>query len=148
MNDQPKTNLHTTDFQEKNRQTQLVHQKEVLWQITVPAIVSLLAFLIVAGLAIFAGVQGSDAGIHRWGAISLIWLILPMLMVTLILIVIAGGILYGVIKLIGVIPTYSYKLQNLLWKVQEKLKAISDTAAKPVIKVSSFQAALRTLLRK
>jgi hypothetical protein len=120
------------------------HRKEVLWQITIPFILGLVVLLALAVGSVFL----SNGAVSRWASISLIWLILPNLLFTLIFTIILGAILYGVIKLIGAMPGLFLKLYDILDKVQEKLVQFQNTAAKPIFTVGGWTAAVKALFGK
>ncbi len=89
--------------------------------------------------------SSSSSALLIWASVSLIWLILPALLITLIFILILGAILYGVIKLIGALPGLFQKLFNLLDTIQQKVEQGSNTAAKPLITVYGWSAAVKAL---
>ncbi len=120
------------------------HRRQVLWQITIPFILGLIILIALAVGSVFL----SSGAISRWASISLIWLILPNLLFTLIFIAILGGILFGVIKLIGVTPRLFNRLHELLDKVQQAAEKIGNTAAKPVITVYGWAAAVKAVFGK
>jgi hypothetical protein len=134
-------------LKERNPATRAAHQREVLWQITLPFIIGLLVILGLAALTIVSALGGAE-GVSKWADISLIWLIIPSILTTLIFLIIVSALVYLVVKLIGVLPEYAYKTQEFLAKMRARLQAASDTAAKPVIQAGGFFAALRVLFGK
>ena len=144
MND---TKRLTTGPDEPNLVTKAAHRREVLWQITMPLLLGVVLFLGLIALTIVGGVQG-DPMIGKWADTSLIWLILPALMFTLVFILITGGLVYLLLRLINILPGYSHKLQRIFWRIQEVVEKGADTAASPVIKAAGFRAAWRALLGK
>lgn len=132
---------------EVNQATRDNHRREVLWQITVPFVLAVLIFLAFVVWVGIAGARGSGQ-ISTWADVSLIWLILPTMALALIALIALSGLLYGIIKLIGMLPVYSLKLQRTLWKTQTILRSGSDTAVEPVLKIESVRAGARTLLGK
>jgi hypothetical protein len=138
-------NIEHLNQKEVNQDTQTAHRREVLWQITIPFIIGLLAFLIIVVVVTIAGIQGNGQ-LSRWADTSLIWLILPALVIALIFIILFGGFLYLVIRLNNALPVYSYKIYNLVRRVQRVVEKGSNLAAEPVIKVESFRASIRALL--
>jgi hypothetical protein len=135
------------EFRDINQKTHQKHQKEVLWQITVPFIIGVLVILGLMVLTTAAGIQGNGQ-ISRWADTSLIWLILPTMLFALIFLAIFSGLLYGLVRLIRVLPVYTKKAHNFFWSLQDKATKASDLAAKPVIKAASFRASLRALFGK
>jgi hypothetical protein len=130
---------------EVNPKARQAHKSQVLWQITIPFFVIVALFLAVALLVIVSGARGNGT-ISMWADISLIWLIMPVLLILLVILAINGGLLYGIIKLIGVLPGIFFKLQRVLSKIHEKVEAGSNAAAAPFIKASSLRAAIKALM--
>ncbi len=133
--------------QERNPITREAHRRQVLWQITLPFGVGLFLILALAALTILSAVGGGEV-VSRWADISLIWLILPMFFFTLIFLAIVSGLVYLVVKLIGVFPIYAFKAQGFFASLQEKIRSASDKAAQPVIKVGGFWAGVRKFFGK
>jgi uncharacterized Tic20 family protein len=134
-------------IKDRNPVTRAAHKRQVLWQITVPFVAGILVILALAALTV-ASALGGGAVVSRWADISLIWLILPTMIFTLIFLIVVSALVYFVVKVIGVLPEYAYKAQEFLAKMRARLQAASDTAASPVIKTGGFFAALRVLFGK
>jgi uncharacterized membrane protein YedE/YeeE len=131
---------------ERNPVTYQNHRKEVLWQITIPAIVGIL--VIVGLLVLVLLVPGGAEGHSRWADISLIWLILPILVLALVLLLIFGGLAYAIVKLIGIIPPYTRKAQDAVDRAGAAVRRASDAAVEPVLRAKSFSASVRALRRR
>ncbi len=132
---------------ERNPQTHARHRKEVWWQIILPL---LLGMLVICGLsagAIAAGI-GAVGEVSRWADISAIWLIIPPIALALILLVLVGGLAYGVTKLLQVLPPYARLAQDYLVLVSVRARQISNKAVEPVLKARSFWAGFAALRRK
>ena len=146
MNDnRNKNNNHTFDIIEVNPVTQGAHKREVLWQITVPFVIVLLIFL---GFVVFTAVSGiqGNGQLSRWADTSLIWLILPTLLIAFIFMALLAALVYGLFRLLRVLPGYTRKAQDIVYRIQDRVEAASNLAARPVIKVEGFRAALRAFL--
>ncbi len=132
---------------ETNPATRAAHKRQVFWQITAPFVVFLLIVLALMVLTIWSAL-GGEGGVSRWADISLIWLILPNLAFTLIFTAIVAALVYGLVKLSGVLPEVTFRIQEFLASLQIRLREISDSAARPVIKVGGFWASVRALFRR
>ncbi len=130
-----------------NPVTQRKHRQEVLWQISVPLAVGVLLVLLAAAGVIYAGATGRGA-VDRWASISTIWLILPMLFVTLLFTLLTAAFAYGIIYLIGVLPGYAHKVQDFFVLVESRVKKAADGVVEPALRVQSLLAGLRALRRK
>ena len=132
---------------ERNPATYAAHRREVFWQIIFPFILALIIILgLVAGV-ILAGYQGMEA-VSRWADVSLIWLLLPLLIVLLVTLAILSGVVYLITKLLGVLPGYARMVQDFFSLVQLRVKSISDRLVEPVLKLHSFKAGVGALRKK
>ena len=67
----------------RNPVTQQAHRKQVLWQITVPLFIAAIVILVLA----FLVASDSSQGASLWADIALIWLIIPVMVASLIVLV-------------------------------------------------------------
>ena len=125
----------------RNQQAKARHQKEVLWQITLPLILGILLFL---GAAILASL-GASGDISRWADATLVWLILPWLVVAFLVIAILSGLVYGVVKLIQVVPYGFFRLNEFIRRIQGIISRAGDKAVEPVLKAASLKGRLKAL---
>lgn len=128
----------------RNPLTQQKHRREVMWQITIPVIVGTVIMLVVCGLA--AALSSPLAS--RWADISIIWLIPPAFLVTLLFMVINAAGVYLLIKLIAAAPPFFYKAQNFFRRIQIRIGSISDKIVEPVLKVNGWSASARAATRE
>jgi hypothetical protein len=132
---------------EPNPLTQRQHRKEVLWQITAPLVVGVLLVL-AAGIGVAYGGATNTVQVDRLASVSIIWLIIPTMVVALIFLVITAGLAYGLMRLNGILPVYTRRLQDVFVVIGARVKRAADAAAEPVIKVQSTFAKLQVLRRK
>ena len=125
---------------ERNPVTRQKHRQEVLWQILFPLLIGIVVALILGGLSVSNVINQS-----RLADISLIWLILPNIFVALIAIILLAGMVYGVIKLIAVLPVFAYKAQNFFGQIQFQVGKIDDKIVEPVLKARATYASWRKL---
>jgi len=133
-----------------NPSTRAAHRRDVVRQITLPLILGGLVFLaVIVGLLITAigGAQESSGEFwtSRWADVSLLWLLCPQLLLSLICLGSVGGMVYGMAKFIAVLPSLAYKVQNFFWRVQTLAARFSNGAVEPVLKLRSAVAGLRQL---
>jgi len=132
---------------ERNPATHAIHRREVFWQITFPLIIALLLILGLVGVVIFAGFQGLGE-VSRWADVSLIWLLLPALVVVLVMLLMLSGVVYLITRLLAILPGYARLAQDFFYLVQVRVKSISDKLVEPVLKLRSFKAGADALRRK
>lgn len=115
------------------------------WQVTLPLIA---AFLLVLGLGIWLILAGSRDTVLRLAEISTVLLVIPVLVFSLIPLVILGGLVYGVSRLIGGLPNLTGKILSGLEAGREWIGKISDTAVEPIIKPLSWWAGIQSVLKR
>ena len=128
----------------RNPTTHAKHRREVLWQITVPLLVVLILLLGLVGLVIWSGVQANPE-VGRWADISLVWLIVPVIILSFIFLLLLSAITFGVIKLIQVLPPYARLVQDFFLRIQARVSGISNSLVRPIVQTKSAAAAARRL---
>jgi hypothetical protein len=131
---------------ERNPTTKKAHQREVAWQIVVPLILGLIIILGLAAWVVIMAVQGGN--VSQPADTSLIFLLIPAMLMALIPLVIFIGLAYGVILLNYKLPQYFFQAQTAMQKVRDGVQAGADKLAEPVIRVNSIAAALGAIRRK
>ncbi len=126
---------------ERNPITHLRHRKETLWQISVPIAVGSLILLV---LSLLSTQMISDEA-SRWADISLIWLIMPMMLVILISLATLILSIYATVKLIQALPIYAFRFHRSLMLIGAYLHNASDRMVEPFLRVKSFSASAKTL---
>ena len=112
------------------------HRRQMFLQVWLPLIGSLVLVLALVTLAIIGTVQGSPQ-VNRWGNISAVFVILPVLVFGLVLLALTGGLAYGVSRLLKKMPDWLHKAQAFMEQVRESVTKASDAAAQPIIKVNT-----------
>ena len=128
----------------RNPITRRRHQKEMLWQVTIPMLIGSLILLAFAVLA--AGIVPGEA--RRWADISMIWLIVPLMLVTLLSLLFLAGSIYAVMRLILVLPKYSYQALGWLLLLGLNLQRLNDRLVEPFLRVHMASASMKTLGRR
>ena len=112
---------------------------------TFPLVIGALLVLAACGLTIGAATGGIS--VTLWRDVSMIWLLLPALLLSLIPLALLGGLAYGVIRLIGVLPGFFFKVQQIFKTVSVRVSQVSSRIASPVIGLRSFFAGAARLWR-
>jgi hypothetical protein len=121
-----------------------LHKRQFAWQILTPILV--VTALIVAAAALLA--SGGAAEARGWADVSIIWIIAPLLAVALLFIAVLGFLIYGVAKLIQVMPRYTAKAQFYTAAAAAVIHKVADGATKPVVWVRQAGAAIKSLFNK
>lgn len=127
-----------------NPLTRARHRREVLWQVFVPLLTGV---LLVGALAVGIIVSGvGDAS--RWADISLIWLLVPMLVLALIPLALLVALIYGLALLMGVLPPYARQAQQVFETIEAVVRRNADRAVEPFLRVHAALGALGALRRR
>ena len=122
------------------------HRKQVWQQILLPILLTTVIFIAVIALIINNSMRGnSDVG--RWAAMSTIWILLPVLMAGFIFLIILGALIYLMLRLINIIPQYSYQAQRIFHRIESGAKTISKMARKPTLLAQALTQELGTLTK-
>ncbi len=120
------------------------HRRELWTKILIPM---LAAVVVIAAIATLTGVaafrEASDVG--RWAAISTIWIIVPFMVAGFVFLVIFLGLIYGMARLLKLIPPYTGYAQKIVWRVEGYVKRGADLAVKPILLVEGITATLKRL---
>lgn len=125
----------------RNPITHQRHRREVFWQITIPTLAAALLLLIFAILAI--GLTGTP--MRKWADISLISLIIPAGLFSLLGMAFTAAGAYAMGRLIQVLPGQFYRLHGLLILIGARLGRLGDGFVEPVLRIEAWNASLRQL---
>ncbi len=121
----------------------------MFWQILLPVILVGLLMVGVITLVILTATGGDPVGqVSTWADTSLIWLILPALLFAVVVLVILGGLIYLLAKLLNIIPGYTSVVQDFFRRVSHIVGNIADKFASPFIAVKSVGAATNKFLER
>jgi len=112
------------------------HKQEFLWQILVPVLVVALLLIVAAGFAAFT----SSSQASTLADISIIWLIVPMLIVFLVVMAGTVAAIYGMIRLFPYIPYYSRRVHLYVVIAQQKTVVTGGKVVKPFINIHVYKA--------
>ena len=126
----------------RNPVTQQKHRQEILWQVTLPLALGGALLLSTAVLTVWAGVS-NRGDVSLWADISLIWLILPWLLFTLIFTAILAALVYAVTKMLAGLPPFSYRVLGGFRRAGVLVRSYSDRMVEPILRVHSGQARAR-----
>lgn len=119
-----------------------IHRRQLWTQILIPLLIVVLvlaAVIVAASLATFR----NNGDVERWAAVSIIWLVIPVLGAGLLALIVFAALIYGMARLLVFIPPYSGYAQKIVWRVEGYLKRGAETAVKPVLVVDGIAAALK-----
>jgi hypothetical protein len=110
------------------------HRRQVGSQILLPVLIGVVVFVagpIIAWLAAFGG--AGDVG--RWAEISTMWLLIPVMIGGAIQLAALVALIYGIGRVIGWIPQYSYRAQRIAARIQQGTRRGTEMIRRPVLAV-------------
>lgn len=125
-----------------DRQSLNQYKQQRFWQIIFPILMFSLLIITAGGFMISAGVV-----YHRvWADISIIWLVIPLLMLSLFLIVILVGLIYGMTRLSRIIPIYSLRVQNFFSRIELGTRKIADSSMRPFFWLHNIKSKIHSFM--
>ena len=129
---------------ERNPVTWEKHRREVRRQIALPLV---LGSIIVLTLAVLVPVLGTNPEVSQWANVSLIWLITPILLFSLVGLIILIAIVYGLFRLLKVLPYYTRTVQDYFNYVKDWIAVMNNKLVAPILGFESGKSSLRALRR-
>ncbi|MGB2897118.1 MAG: hypothetical protein WBB65_13255 [Anaerolineales bacterium] len=102
----------------------------------------LIGVLVLAGIS-FLVVRADFGSMSAWADASLALLLLPMIVLGLIPLVLVGLMIFGVVKLIDVLPESFQSLMRIFEQVENAAQRTGDIAVRPLIAAKSSWAGLQ-----
>jgi hypothetical protein len=127
----------------RNPKTHLAHKRQVFYQITLPLVIS-------GVLVLFLGILATQATASKastWADISLIMMILPTMISTILFLFLTAGSIFLMVKLLPLIPPYAYFIQEWFAYLASRARVYTDKSVEPIMRVNSFIASTRAFKR-
>lgn len=123
------------------------HRREVVWHILLPVILAGVIFMGLGLLMVLTPTLGTARTGH-WAAISLIWLISPLILFALLFLVLNIGLIYLMNKLLQVLPPY-LRIGQIYSRVMVlRVQVFCDRLARPFVRWGGWVAGFRHLRSK
>jgi hypothetical protein len=120
------------------------HRRQMLWQVWLPLGVAIFIVLALIILTIVGAAQNSPQ-VSRWGNISAIIVILPVLLVGTLLLVIVLALVYGLSKLLKRMPGWMLSLQLRMVHISLITRRAADSVTRPVMTVNTTTARVKRI---
>lgn len=122
------------------------HKKQRFWQILAPIGAGVLLVAAVMVLIILTATGGDPgAQVSGWADTSLIWLILPVLLVAVGVALLLFALVYLLARFLKILPSYISLVQNYATLAAVQVKYWSDKVVAPLITVKSSWAGISGL---
>ncbi len=119
------------------RESYIKHKQQLLRQIILPMILVTIIGLSVVILSCFA-ITGEASDLSLWADISMIWLIIPMMILFLLLIGLMAGLVYGTGKLLKVTPRYTGIAQEYVLWFYAEVAIYTQKIIKPILSIKTW----------
>jgi len=120
------------------------HRKQTFWQIWVPLCLSILAVLF---LAVLASVSAGTTAVTEFSQLSTVYLVAPVLIIGFVVLVLVGLVIYGLARLLDILPVYTRMTQGFFRQVAVFVRIWSDKIARPVLSTKTWWAGLEAALK-
>jgi hypothetical protein len=120
------------------------HRRQLWTQILTPLLIAvalIIAVAVLTGIVTFR--DNGDVG--RWAAISTIWIVMPFMVAGIIFLAIFIGLIYGMARLLQLIPPYTGYAQRIVWRAEGYVKRAADAAVKPILGLGGILATIRRI---
>ena len=121
------------------------HRRQLISQILLPMVIAALLFVALIILVNVAAFR-SNGDVARWAAISAIWIVIPIMIASLIFILVLGGLVYLMKRLLNITPAYTGLAQDFVHKLMIRIRLLADKLVKPVIFLDSVGASINRLI--
>ncbi len=133
-----------SSFQSVNGPSIQRHHRDKFWQILFPLILGVLLILGMAVIVVLTATRSTAGGsVSQWADASLLWLILPVMMIAIFGIVVLLGLIYLVAKLINILPTYTNLVQVYAELIAGKVSLVTRKILSPFVNLSSTNAGVK-----
>jgi hypothetical protein len=119
------------------RESYIKHRRDVTRQIILPMVLVTLVAVAVAALAGF-GAAGSNPGVSLWADISLIWLIIPMMVLALVILALMFALVYGMHRLLKISPRYTGIAQAYALWLSAEASIWNDKIVQPFLTIRTW----------
>jgi len=127
---------------EPNAEVHAQHRHETQRQVYLPLIIAILVVLAGVVAIIIYGIR-AESTLRRWADVSLIWVLVPVMFIGLIFMIIVFGVLFGVTRVLGIIPGYGSQVQGYFRQAEAKVSQVTDALVEPLLRVRSSWAVVR-----
>ena len=126
------------------RESYLRHRRQRTAQVILPVVLAALLVIVLCVLVVLAQVRGTG-DVAKWGATASIMIVLPLLIMTLIFALVLAGLIYLLARLLGILPVYTGKLQEIIYIVEGYIRRFADALVKPVFGLDEIGATIKAL---
>jgi hypothetical protein len=121
------------------------HRKQLTSQIILPVVIAGLLFI---AMIVFINIATfrDNGDVARWAAVSTIWIVIPIMIASLIFLAVLIGLIYLLVRLLNITPTYTGLAQDFVHKLAIRIRLAANALVKPIIFIDSVGASINRLL--
>lgn len=122
------------------------YHKGAFWQVTFPIVLGSIAIL---GLVVWAAIGAAGgADVSRFADISVVILIIPAMLFSLLPLALLAGVIYGLFRLLHILPKGMRRVRAFLGRVHDGVVTFSAKTVEPILRVKSAWVGLKSVFRK
>jgi hypothetical protein len=125
----------------------LKHRKQVRWQIILPVVLTAL-FVIGVFVMLYIATFRGNGDVSRWAQVSTIWIVIPIMIGMVIFFALLLGMIYLIMKLLNIAPTYTGLAQDYVNKAAVYIKRGTDMAVKPIFAIDGLGASIKAFFSR
>lgn len=126
--------------------TIIQHEHQAIWQIWLPLAIAIVIIVALMVFVVLTTAQGTTQ-VTRWRDVSMIAMIAPGLMAALMITLVLVGLIYGLVKLLKVLPTFTIKIQAIFYLINQGVYHRANQIASPFLNLRSCWAGLKAFLK-
>ncbi|NPV55505.1 MAG: hypothetical protein HPY76_02370 [Anaerolineae bacterium] len=109
----------------------------------------MLASIVIIGVAVLVvlSATGGNPGFKPWSDLSVMWILIPIILVSLAGIVVLGYLNFGIAKAIAFIPSVALKTQTFFYTMAVTIRKYADKSVTPFFAWHESGAALKSLFK-
>jgi hypothetical protein len=123
------------------------HRKQVWWQIFVPLGIFILLIVLLGYLVTTSTLNNAEFG-TKYSSISLVWILIPVILIAFILLTIMAGLIFGVGQLLSITPGYALKSQVFIEFLVSKWIDYNNMVVTPVLRLAGWMAGFQVIRRR
>jgi hypothetical protein len=120
------------------------HRRQLWTQILIPLLVAVAIIVAVPALTGVAAFR-ENGEVARWAAISTIWMVIPIMGAGLLVLIIFIGLIYGMARLLALIPAYTGYAQKIVWRIEGYIRRGTQQAVQPILALEGILATFKRL---
>jgi hypothetical protein len=123
------------------------HRRQLWTHILIPILLAAIILMVVP-LAAWTTAYGGAGDVNRWAAISTMWLLIPVMLASLILLAVLAGLIYIAARLAGWIPRYSQRAQQVTWRIAGISRRFGEIVRKPMLAVRELGSLVKARMQR